>query len=103
MNYSAKISATEYRKSTFESIFAILYRKARLEFIKEYKRKNIDWQKKPTKIFHSVPSWRKTNSSPPTTAFNIYANNVFGSITQAEPIIKADVINNQQTTFLKMV
>lgn len=95
-----KYPDTNQRK-TFEGIFSILYRKARIEFIKEYKPKVINWEFRKSKVIHSEPKWRKNQEEPPTNSFNRFANNIFSGIANQQPILKGSVVESEVKDFLQ--
>jgi len=54
-------SETSILTEVVEYHFSIGYAKAKMEFKKNYGEKKIEWDKKSSKIRHSIPSWRKSS------------------------------------------
>jgi len=87
-------------KSKVQFHFEIHYHKARMEFIREFNIKNIDWENFESKVIHTQPFWRQRDLPMPEAVINRYANKIKNRIQTSKERFDPESVTAEFQQFL---
>lgn len=87
-------------KSRVQFHFEIHYHKARMEFIREFNIKNIDWENFESKVIHTQPYWRQRELPMPEAVINRYASKIKHRIQTSNELFDPESVTAEFQQFL---
>lgn len=78
----------------------IIFYRSKMEFVRKFSIKNIDWDKYESKAKHTEPNWRKKNEAVPTEVQNKYASELIKRVRKGEDSIDTSAVKKDYSLFL---
>ncbi|CAL8110351.1 unnamed protein product [Orchesella dallaii] len=96
----AQVTSVSCQQVSTQKLFEVHFLKARMEFIKTFKVKIIDWKNFENKICLVLPRWRKENLTAPESIPNFYAKDIWNRIDNGTESFKCEDVKNEYLRFI---